>query len=49
LSDQGVHSALLRLGLDDSFPSQGSREQVLENYGIDPVSLRKTIADFIRA
>ncbi len=49
LSDQGIHSALLRLGLDDSFPSQGSREQVLENYGIDPVSLRKTIADFIRA
>jgi 1-deoxy-D-xylulose-5-phosphate synthase len=48
LSDQGIHSALLRLGLDDSFPSQGSREQVLEDYGIDPVSIRKTIADFIR-
>jgi 1-deoxy-D-xylulose-5-phosphate synthase len=48
LSDQGIHSALLRLGLDDSFPSQGSREQVLENYGIDPALLRKTIADFIR-
>ena len=28
LSDQGIHSALLRLGLDDCFPSQGSREQV---------------------
>jgi 1-deoxy-D-xylulose-5-phosphate synthase len=49
LSDQGIHSALLRLGLDDSFPSQGSREQVLEDYGIDPVSIRKTIADFIQA
>jgi 1-deoxy-D-xylulose-5-phosphate synthase len=49
LSDQGIRSALLRLGLDDSFPSQGSREQVLEEYGLDPVSIRKTIADFIQA
>ena len=49
LSDQGIHRALLRLGLDDSFPSQGSREQVLEDFGIDPVSIRKTIAEFIQA
>ena len=48
LSDQGIRSALLRLGLDDFFPSQGSREQVLEEYGLDPVSILKTIADFIR-
>jgi 1-deoxy-D-xylulose-5-phosphate synthase len=48
LSDQGIRTALLRLGLDDYFPSQGSREQVLEEYGLDPVSIRKTIADFIR-
>jgi 1-deoxy-D-xylulose-5-phosphate synthase len=49
LSDQGIRSALLRLGLDDSFPSQGSREQVLEEYGLDLASIRKTIADFIQA
>jgi len=48
LSDQGIRTALLRLGLDDFFPSQGSREQVLEEYGLDPVSILKTIADFIR-
>jgi 1-deoxy-D-xylulose-5-phosphate synthase len=49
LSDQGIRSPLLRLGLDDCFPSQGSREQVLEDYGLDPVSISKTIADFIQA
>jgi len=49
LSDQGIRTALLRLGLDDSFPSQGSREQVLEDYGLDPASIRKRIADFIQA
>jgi 1-deoxy-D-xylulose-5-phosphate synthase len=49
LSDQGIHSPLLRLGLDDSFPSQGSREQVLEDYGLDPASISKTIAGFIQA
>jgi 1-deoxy-D-xylulose-5-phosphate synthase len=38
---------LLRLGLTDVFPSQGSREQVLEDYGMDPASLRKSIVDFI--
>jgi 1-deoxy-D-xylulose-5-phosphate synthase len=48
LSDQGIRSPLLRLGLDDCFPSQGSREQVLEDYGLDPVSISKTIADFIQ-
>ena len=48
LSDQGIHGPLLRLGLDDSFPSQGSREQVLEDYGLDPASISKTIADFIQ-
>ena len=49
LSDQGIHSTLLRLGLDDCFPSQGSREQVLEDYGLDPAAIRKRVADFIKA
>jgi len=48
LSDLGIRTALLRLGLDDCFPSQGSREQVLEDYGLDPASIRKRIADFIQ-
>ena len=48
LSDQGITKPLLRLGLNDSFPSQGSREEVLKDYGIDPVSLREAITEFIR-
>ena len=48
LSDQGIHSALLRLGLDDCFPSQGSREQVLNDYGLDSAAIRKKIAAFIQ-
>jgi len=46
LADNGITIPLLRLGLADSFPSQGSREQVLEDYGLDPESLRKAIVDF---
>jgi 1-deoxy-D-xylulose-5-phosphate synthase len=49
LSDQGIHRALLRLGLNDCFPSQGSREQVLEEYGLDPASIRKSIMEFIQS
>ena len=48
LSDQGISKPLLRLGLNDSFPSQGSREEVLKDYGIDPVSIREAITDFMR-
>ena len=42
-----VQIPLLRLGLVDEFPSQGTREEVLEDYGLDPASLRKSIAEFI--
>jgi 1-deoxy-D-xylulose-5-phosphate synthase len=37
---------LLRLGLDDFFPSQGSREQILEDYGLDPATLKTSIIEF---
>ncbi len=37
---------LLRLGLDDFFPSQGSREQILEDYGLDPATLKNSIIEF---
>ena len=46
LGDNGITTPLLRLGLADSFPSQGSREQVLQDYGLDPESIRKSIVDF---
>jgi len=47
LNDKGITSRLLRLGLDDCFPSQGSREEVLEDYGLDPVAIRKAVRKFI--
>ncbi len=49
LSDHGIHTPLLRLGLNDSFPSQGSREEVLQDYGLDPASIRKAVMKFIEA
>ncbi len=49
LSDHGIHTPLLRLGLNDSFPSQGSREEVLQDYGLDPASIRKAVMKFIAA
>ena len=36
----------LLLGLDDHFPSQGSREQVLEEYGLDFSGIRRSITEF---
>jgi len=39
----------LRLGLNDCFPSQGSREEVLEESGLDPASIRKSIMEFIQS
>jgi len=47
LNLENLHLPVLRLGLADCFPSQGSREQVLEDYGLDPATLRKAIAEFI--
>ena len=48
LNDQGIVTPLLRLGLDDSFPSQGSREQILEDYKLDPESVLAAIRKFIQ-
>ncbi len=44
----GLATPLLQLGLDDAFPTQGSREQVLADYGLDPESLRRSIIEFTR-
>jgi len=49
LNQQRISIPVLRLGLSDEFPSQGSREQVLEDYGLDPVTLSRSIIDFTRA
>lgn len=48
LSQQQINTPLLRLGLSDVFPSQGSREQVLEDYGIDSATIRSSIVEFTR-
>ena len=49
LNQRRISTPLLRLGLSDVFPSQGSREQVLEDYGLDAVTLGKAIVEFTQA
>ena len=46
LNQNQTQIPLLRLGLGDCFPSQGSREQILQDYGLDPVTLRNSIIEF---
>jgi 1-deoxy-D-xylulose-5-phosphate synthase len=48
LNQQQINIPVLRLGLSDVFPSQGNREQVLEDYGLDAVTLRNAIVEFTR-
>jgi 1-deoxy-D-xylulose-5-phosphate synthase len=49
LNQRDIYRPLLRLGLGDEFPSQGSREQVLEDYGLDAETIRNAIVEFTRA
>ena len=49
LNQQRISIPVLRLGLSDVFPSQGSREEVLEEYGLDPVTLHNSILEFTQA
>ena len=46
LNRQAIQIPLLRLGLDDFFPSQGSREQILDDYGLNEKALQKSIQKF---
>ncbi len=46
LNQKQLTKPLLRLGLDDFFPSQGSRSEILEEYGLDPETLAKAIVEF---
>jgi len=48
LNRQRISIPVLCLGLNDVFPSQGTREQVLEDYGLDPVTLHQSILEFTR-
>lgn len=48
LNQQGLQVALKRLGLSDVFPSHGSREQVLQEYGLDAEGIRQSIIDFCK-
>jgi len=47
LSDQSIQTPCLRLGLTDHFPSQGNRDQGLEEYGLDLAGIRRSITHFI--
>ena len=47
LNQRQMTNRCLRLGLSDDFPSQGSREQVLQEFGLDKAGIRDSIIQFI--
>ncbi|MDH5353513.1 MAG: 1-deoxy-D-xylulose-5-phosphate synthase [Gammaproteobacteria bacterium] len=49
LSERRLTNPCLRLGLDDRFPSQGNRQQVLAEYGMDKTGIESTIQGFIQS
>jgi len=49
LNQEKINTPLLRLGLNDEFPSQGSREQILKDYGLDADTIRNSIVEFTRS
>jgi 1-deoxy-D-xylulose-5-phosphate synthase len=49
LNQQQISIPVLRLGLSDQFPSQGTRDQVLEDYGLDAQTLTHSILEFTRS
>jgi len=46
LNQKQIATRCLRLGLSDDFPSQGSREQVLAEYGLDLTGIKRSIIEF---
>jgi len=46
VNQQQLKVALLRLGLNDMFPEHGSREEVLEEYGLDQQGIHRSIVKF---
>lgn len=49
LNTRQLRNPCLRLGLADRFPSQGSRQQVLEEYGLDKAGIEQSIGNFINS
>jgi len=47
LSTKRLKNNCLRLGLDDKFPNQGNRQQVLAEYGLDEAGIERSILEFI--
>ncbi len=48
LNQKQIATRCLRLGLSDDFPSQGSREQVLAEYGLDLTGIKRSILEFTK-
>ena len=46
LNVEQIPTRCLRLGLADHFPSHGSREQVLKEYGLDFAGVKRSIIEF---
>lgn len=46
INQQQLGVALLRLGLNDMFPEHGSREEVLEEFGLDREGIHRSIVKF---
>ncbi len=46
LNENRLTTPCLRLGLSDTFPSHGTREQVFEEYGLDKLSILNSIKNF---
>ena len=46
LNQKQIATRCLRLGLSDDFPSHGSREQVLEEDGLDLTGIKRSIIEF---
>jgi 1-deoxy-D-xylulose-5-phosphate synthase len=46
LNENRLSTPCLRLGLSDTFPSPGTREQVFEEYGLDKLSIVNSIRNF---
>jgi len=47
LNENRLSTSCLRLGLSDTFPSHGTREQVFEEYGLDKLGILNSIKNFI--
>jgi 1-deoxy-D-xylulose-5-phosphate synthase len=46
VNQKQIATRCLRLGLSDDFPSHGSREQVLKEYGLDLTGIKRSIIEF---